>query len=198
MTTVYEIEQDSWSKKRDVMRYYDTIASAYTELHGKEQQLKYHAALQHLPETNKAILDLGCGPGLLFSFISTKSLLVGIDLSSQMVMRAARRLHAHPKGHVICADVDYLPFRDSIFNAVLAFTLFQNVGTPHTTLQEVSRVLKNNSIFILSALKSVFPYDVIVNLLRQSHLHLTTWLSTTSKDSLIICKKVTFYSKNTR
>lgn len=198
MTTVYEIEQDSWSKKRDVMRYYDTIASAYTELHGKEQQLKYHAALQHLPETNKAILDLGCGPGLLFSFISTKSLLVGIDLSSQMVMRAARRLHAHPKGHVICADVDYLPFRDSIFNAVLAFTLFQNVGTPNTTLQEVSRVLKNNSIFILSALKSVFPYDVIVNLLRQSHLHLTTWLSTTSKDSLIICKKVTFYSKNTR
>ena len=76
MTTVYEIEQDSWSKKRDVMRYYDTIASAYTELHGKEQQLKYHAALQHLPETNKAILDLGCGPGLLFSFISTTSLLV--------------------------------------------------------------------------------------------------------------------------
>lgn len=195
---VYEIKQDSWRKKRDVMRYYDTIASAYTELHGNEQQLKYRAALQHLPVTDDAILDLGCGPGLLFSFISTKSLLVGIDLSSQMVMRAARRLNAHPAGHVICADVDYLPFRDSIFNAVLAFTLFQNVGAPQNTLQEVSRVLKNNSVFMLSTLKSVFPYDMIVNLLRQSHLHLATWLSTTSKDSLVICKKVTFYSKNTK
>ena len=193
-----DLEKDSWSNKRDAMRYYNTIASAYSELHGEEQQLKYRAALEYLSTADKAMLDLGCGIGLLFSFISTKSLLVGIDLSPQMVRLAARRICAHPKGHVICADADYLPLRDSIFDTVFAFTLVQNIGAPQNLLQEVSRVLKYNSTFILSALKSVFPYDAIVELLFQSHFQVTTTLSTTSKDSLIICKKVTFYSKNTR
>ena len=198
MSKVPALEKDIWSDKRDVMRYYNTMASAYSELHGKEQQLKYRAALQYLSTTNKAILDLGCGTGLLFSFISTKSVLVGIDLSSEMVRRAACRIGNHPEGHVICADADYLPLRDAIFDTVFAFTLLQNIGTPLNLLREVSRVLKYNSTFILSALKSVFPYGVIVDLLRQSHLQVTTWLSTTSKASLVISKKVTFYSKNTR
>ena len=195
MSKVHNLEKDTWSNKRDVMRYYNTIASVYTELHGKEQQLKYHAALKHLSTTDEAILDLGCGTGLLFSYISTKSMLVGIDLSSQMVKRAARRIRTHPEGHVICADADYLPLRDSIFDTILAFTLLQNIGTPQNLLQEVSRVLKDDSTFILSALKSVFPYNMIKNLLRQSHLQVTTWLSTTSKDLLVICKKVTLDSK---
>jgi ubiquinone/menaquinone biosynthesis C-methylase UbiE len=198
VSKVHDLEKDTWSNKRDVMRYYNTMASAYTELHSKEQQLKYRAALQHLSTTDAAILDLGCGTGLLFSYISTKSLLVGIDLSSQMVRRAARRICAHPEGHVICADVDYLPLRDSIFDTVFAFTLLQNIQTPQNLLQEVSRVLKDDSTFILSALKSVFPYNMIMSLLCQSNLQVTTWLSTTSTAFLVICKKVTFYSKNTR
>jgi len=195
---MYDRKKNTWSNKRDVMRFYDTIASAYSELHGKEQQLKYRAALKYLSTADEAILDLGCGTGLLFSYISTKSLVVGIDLSPQMVRRAACRIGTHLEGHVICADADYLPLRDSIFDRVFAFTLLQNIGTPQNLLQEVSRVLKLNSTFITSALKSVFPYDEIVNLLRQSHLQVTEWLSTTTKDSLVICKKVTFYSKNTR
>jgi malonyl-CoA O-methyltransferase len=180
------------------MKYYNTIASSYTELHGTEQQLKFRAALTHTSVTGNAILDLGCGTGLFFSFVSTTSLLVGVDLSSNMVVHAARRIRAHPRGHVICADADFLPLRDSIFDTVFAFTLLQNVASPHHTLQEVSRVLKPNSNFMLSSLKTFFSCDVIVKLLRRSHLLVTKWLSTTSKDYLAICKKVTFYSKNTR
>ena len=198
MSKVPDQEKDKWSIKQDTIRYYNTTASAYTELHGEEQQLKYRTALPYLTVTGDAILDLGCGTGLLFSFISTKSLLVGIDISSQMVIRAAERIRGHSKGHVICADADYLPLRDSCFDTVLAFTVLQNIGSPQNLLQEVSRVLKPNSIFILSALKSVFPNNMIKNLLRQSHLHVTRWLSTTTKDALVISKKVTFYSKNTR
>lgn len=198
MSKVHDLDKDTWHNKRDVMRYYNTIASAYSELHGEEQQSKYRAAFQYLSLTDEAILDLGCGTGLLFSFISTKSLLIGIDLSSQMVRRAARRICTHPEGHVICADVDYLPLRDSIFDTVFAFTLLQNIRAPQNLLQEVTRVLKYNSSLILSVLKTVFPHDVIVKLLRQSNLHKTTWLSTTSQDAIVICKKVSFYSKNTR
>ena len=198
MSKLHDLEKDTWSNKRDVRRYYNTIASAYTELYGKEQLLKYRAAFKYLSTTGEAILDLGCGTGLLFSFISTQSLLVGIDLSSQMVRHAARRICAYPEGHVICADADYLPLRGSIFNTVFAFTLLQNIGTPQNLLQEVSRVLKNNSTFILSVLKSVFHGDEILKRLRHSHLQVTTWHSTTSKDVLVICKKVTFYSKDTR
>lgn len=198
MSKVHDLAKETWSNKRDVRRYYNTVASAYTELYGKEQQLKYRAAFKYLSTPGDAILDLGCGTGLLFSFTSTQSLLVGIDFSSRMVKYAARRICAYPEGHVICADADYLPLRDSIFNTVCAFTLLQNISTPQNLLQEVSRVLKNNSTFILSVLKSVFPGDEILKFLRQSHLQVTTWRSTTSKDALVICKKVTFYSKNTR
>lgn len=191
-------EKDKWCLKQDTIQYFNTTASAYTELHGEEQQLKYRAALPYLPATGNAILDLGCGTGLLFSLISTKSLFVGIDISSQMVIRAANRIRGYSKGHVICADADYLPLRDSCFDTVVAFTVLQNIGSPQNLFQEVSRVLKPNSIFILSVLKSIFPNNMIKNLLCQSHLHLTGWLPTTTKDSLVISKKVTFYSKNTR
>jgi malonyl-CoA O-methyltransferase len=187
-----------WRSKRDVMRYYNTIASAYNELYGNEQQSKFRAALHYPSITDNAILDLGCGTGLFFSYVSTTTLLVGIDLSSKMIVHAARRVRAHPRGHVICADADFLPLRNSIFDTVFAFTLIQNVASPHHMLQEVSRVLKCNSNFILSSLKTLFPHDVIVKLLRHSHLLVTRWFSTTSKDYLVICKKVTFYSKNAR
>jgi ubiquinone/menaquinone biosynthesis C-methylase UbiE len=161
VSKVHGLKKYDWCSKRDVMKYYNTIASSYTELHGTEQQLKFRAALTHTSVTGNAILDLGCGTGLFFSFVST-------------------------------------PLRDSIFDTVFAFTLLQNVASPHHTLQEVSRVLKPNSNFMLSSLKTFFSCDVIVKLLRRSHLLVTKWLSTTSKDYLAICKKVTFYSKNTR
>ena len=198
VSKVHGRKKSDWHSKRDVMRYYNTIAPAYNELHGNEQQSKYRAVLSHPPITDNAILDLGCGTGLFFSHVSTMSLLVGIDLSSKMVVYAAQRIRAHPRGHVICADADFLPLRNSIFDTVFAFTLLQNVASPHHMLQEVSRVLKRNSNFILSSLKTLFPRDVIVKLLRQSHLLMTKWFSTTSKDYLLVCKKVTFYSKNTR
>jgi hypothetical protein len=41
------------------MKYYNTIASSYTELHRTEQQLKFRAALTHTSVTGNAILDLG-------------------------------------------------------------------------------------------------------------------------------------------
>jgi ubiquinone/menaquinone biosynthesis C-methylase UbiE len=198
VSKVHSLSEYDWRSKRDVMRYYDTIASAYNELHGNEQQSKFRAALNHTPVTDNAILDLGCGTGLFFSFVSTSSLLVGIDISSNMVIHAARRVCPHPRGHVICADADFLPLRDSIFDTVFAFTLLQNVASPHHTLQELSRVLKHNSNFILSSLKTFFLRDMIAKLLRRSQFFVTKWLSTTSKDYLVICKKVTFYSKNTK
>ncbi len=198
MSKVDGYKEHDWSRKREVMRYYDTIAAAYNELHGKEQRSKFRAAAKYVPGTNNTILDLGCGTGLFFPNISSDSLLVGVDLSSNMLIHAVDRIRIHPRCHVICADADFLPLRDSVFDTVVAFTLLQNLTSPHRTLQEVSRVLKVNSIFVLSSLKTFFPRDVIIKLLCRSHFRITQWCSTTSKDNLVICKKVTFYSKNAR
>ncbi|MBU7024913.1 MAG: class I SAM-dependent methyltransferase, partial [Theionarchaea archaeon] len=53
---------------------------------------------------------------------------------------------------VIQADMDFLPFRTNVFDAVVSFTSLQNLPDVNPTLKEVRRVLKPGSPFIATVL----------------------------------------------
>jgi|GEM_PF-1093565 len=91
------------------------------------------------------ILDLGCGTGLLQEFLQQK--IYGVDISFHMLKRS------RTKESVIQADIDFLPFRDSVFDAVLSFTSLQCLPSLDYIFEEVRRVLKRGHPFIFTILK---------------------------------------------
>ena len=75
----------AWKKKRRVKERYDLTSRIYDERYLEEQENKYKHALLHLKlESTSNILDIGCGSGLLFSFLSSEvGMIVGIDISNK-------------------------------------------------------------------------------------------------------------------
>ncbi|MBU7014100.1 MAG: class I SAM-dependent methyltransferase [Theionarchaea archaeon] len=129
-------------KKRRVQADYDRTAAFYDKRYLAIQWEKYSIMMDSPLEG--CILDLGCGTGLLSEYLHRR--LVGIDISFNMLDKARTR------EHVIQADMDFLPFRDVVFDAVVSFTSLQNLSDVGPALKEVRRVLKRGSPFIVTLL----------------------------------------------
>ncbi len=148
--------------KREVMRKYDITSKGYDELYGDEQLDKYRLAFKNINDVGKTVLDVGCGTGLLYSFINSKKqqfrnigTYIGIDISYGMLEKAKPKMVKRTiLADLIRADADFLPFRSKVFDSVFAFTLLQNMPNPNVTCYEFLRVLRDKGLLILSIPKS--------------------------------------------
>lgn len=155
--------------KREVIRKYDITSKGYDELYEDEQLDKYRLSFKNINDIGKTVLDVGCGTGLLYSFINSKKqqfrnmkMYVGVDISYGMLKKAKPKIG---KGTILAdlirADADFLPFRGKIFDSVFAFTLLQNMPNPNVTCYELLRVLRDKGVLVLSIPKST---NVNINL----------------------------------
>jgi len=161
-----------WSKKLEVMRNYDSSAKVYDAQYAEEQDAKIKAALSHLNlEESSLVLDVGCGTGLLFEHLGNSvKLLMGLDLSSGILKEAKKRTKRFPRTALIRADADFAPFPNGIFDGVFAITLLQNMPNPPLTLQEIRRVSKASSIFVVTGLRKAYSHDAFKGLLEKAGL----------------------------
>ncbi len=111
----------------------------------------------------RRVLELGCGEGSflrsLLSYGAEPGLLDGIDLRGGRVA-AARRLV--PGARLSAADGAALPYRDGVFDVVVAFTFFSSVVDPaprRRAATEALRVLRAGSLLVV--------YDFWINPLNQ-------------------------------
>ncbi|WXG45787.1 MAG: class I SAM-dependent methyltransferase [Candidatus Atabeyarchaeum deiterrae] len=134
-------EEESLNKKRQIMKLYDSSARIYNRRYNMIQSRKYKF-VEKLLEGKEIILDVGCGTGLLSSFLDEKaSLLIGVDISVNMLKVA----QGNPKRRLIRedlirADADWLPFRDNVFEKVISVTVLQNMPEPRVTIKDIARV----------------------------------------------------------
>lgn len=158
-----------WKKKLKVIKEYKESAALYDARFSNEQTRKYEAALKSVRfNQNHVVLDAGCGTGLLIECIAKLArLVVGIDFSRQMVKLSKYKLRNSNNVELICADVDYLPFRDLIFDQVFAVTLLQNVPDPIRSLQEISRVIKTDGNLIITGLKKNFIRQSFTKMMKK-------------------------------
>jgi len=96
---------------------YEVLSEGYDELYFREQASKYLLALSRVGRRHRAVLDLGCGTGLLGLFLESE-LLVGLDPCRALLVKARGRGY-----EVVIGVGDFLPFRDSCFDAVFSFTV---------------------------------------------------------------------------
>jgi ubiquinone/menaquinone biosynthesis C-methylase UbiE len=157
-----------------MMRSYDVTANIYDMRYAEEQEAKYAAALETVKLTG-AVLDVGCGTGLLFKHVADEAEnAVGIDISKKLLLEARKRVHNHANFHLVRADADYLPFANDFFNVVFAFTVLQNMSTPVKTLKEMHRTAKVGASVVVTGLKKAFSKETFLELLEKAGFRLVS------------------------
>lgn len=102
----------------------------------------YHAAwmrrMIELVRPHGAILDLGCGNGVLGEFLSKDEYdTTGIDIAENMISYAEKRLR-----RAVVGDAEALPFPDQSFDIVFARALLHHLPHPDQGMREIVRVLR--------------------------------------------------------
>lgn len=156
------------------MQRYDVTTSMYDARYAEEQEAKYNAALASVNVAG-AVLDVGCGTGLLFNYVARQAeAVVGVDASGKLLRKAKERAKAFSNVHVVQADADHLPFKTDCFEAVFAFTVLQNMPEPAETLTELKRAANRGGSIVVSGLKKAFALETFETLLRQAGLRVVS------------------------
>jgi ubiquinone/menaquinone biosynthesis C-methylase UbiE len=109
-----------------------------------------------LPEP-RAILDIGCGTGLLLAQAAQRfpgARLTGIDAAAEMIRVARSSAPADAPVEFLQATAEALPFEPASFDVVLTTMSFHHWADQPAALGEVRRVLVPGGLF---ALTDAFP-----------------------------------------
>lgn len=109
----------------------------------ESERMKYYSSFISNYDFD-SLLDVGCGKGLLFNNIVSickSKLLVGVDLMKN---------HKGQYQHVV-ADATRLPFKNSAFSLVTAFSLLEHTPKAERKIfyKEMKRVVKKEGIFVI-------------------------------------------------
>jgi malonyl-CoA O-methyltransferase len=179
-----------WDKKRDIMRRYDATAQIYDTRYAEEQAAKIEAALRHVEVQAETVLDVGCGTGILFSYVADKAAMtVGVDVSSRTLLKAKERARNHPNVHLVCADADNMPLKDNVFDRAFAVTIIQNMPNQTETLNEIRRVVKDNALIVVTGLKKIFTKNKLQKTLKNAGLNIIVMRNKSLKCYVAVCTK---------
>ena len=96
------------------------------------------------------LLDLGCGTGAACRAASAVTrLVVGMDLSAEMISRAAELASGVENIRFLIADSEQLPFDDGAFTAVLCSNSFHHYPDPSRAVREMARVLASDGRLVI-------------------------------------------------
>ena len=147
--------------RRMVIWLYDRYAHRYDRT--KEFETAYEAAylgrplLQAMDTPNALILDVATGtgrlPATLFQRPAFTGKIVAIDLSRQMLTRAAAKLHHEitaNRAYLLHCPADHLPFPDNTFEAVTILEALEFMPSPQAVLREIQRVTRPGGVVLMS------------------------------------------------
>lgn len=96
--------------------------------------------------TDKAILDIGCGPRGSLEWADMAKERVGLDPLAEKYMKLGADLH---KMNYVKGYVEQIPFPDNHFDVVSSFNSLDHVGDVQKACMEIKRVLKKGGVFLL-------------------------------------------------
>jgi len=92
------------------------------------------------------ILELGCGAGRNTRYFLSADAYVGIDLSMNLLKRAAERQEPNSTG-IVCGDITQLCFHNSLFDLVFADSTIQHIP-PGRIEQSIAEIIRVSSRYI--------------------------------------------------
>lgn len=97
-------------------------------------------------ESNKSILDLGCGDGIADSVIFDKPI-YGLD-NNAIAVKEAEKSGVYKK--VFLADAGNIPLPDNCLDLVLSNCSLEHMENLDSVLKEISRILVKDGLFIFT------------------------------------------------
>lgn len=133
--------------------------------------------------SGKSGFDAGCGWGWFLRFADAKDIdIVGSDMDPAPLRKAL--LFGIRKDRLVISDVQFLPFKDEVFEFVFCWHVLEHVPDHQKAVWEIHRVLKSGSLLLLGV-----PNDQTVTNLIFSPLR---WLKRKGVEHFLI-KKLAFY-----
>jgi ubiquinone/menaquinone biosynthesis C-methylase UbiE len=137
--------------------YYDEVVARERNLDADYAARRILLKLGKLraPGPGEAILDVGCGTGVVTAAYSRLGLTAtGLDVVPEFV-EAARAAHSNTE--YVLAKAEALPFSDQSFDFVSLTSVLEHVEDWRLTLREAARVLKKNGVLYLSTTNRIWP-----------------------------------------
>ena len=96
----------------------------------------------------RALLDVGCGPGLAVQTLAKKiGSVAGADATASFIAIARKRV---PQGDFRVAEMEELPHADGSFDVVTGFNAFQYAAKPVNSLREARRVARRGGVLVIA------------------------------------------------
>lgn len=147
------IVADMENPKRIVASGYDAIAQNYLKLienMGPRVREKYLTIIeQNLPQ-GALVLEVGCGAGdPMTQRLVRHHRVIGLDISKEQLAFAVRNA---PEADFVLADMTRLPFREALFDAVVAFYSMTHVprDEQRALLLDIHRKLKPGGLLVVT------------------------------------------------
>ncbi len=123
------------------------LAAADRGRHLLDAQLMVRTQLKRGAITH--VLDLGTRTGgLLLAAAERADHVVGIDIAFRWLIIARKRLEEAGRcAQLTCCCAEFLPFRESTFDLVLAENLLEHTAQQQQCIEEAHRLLKSDGIF---------------------------------------------------
>lgn len=124
--------------------FYDLFTSAIPD----RVRQAYVDALRLSPADRLLIVGIGTGQDIP---LLPDSVLIGIDLSSAMLARAARRMRSSPRlrGGLALMDAHDLGFREASFDRVLLPLVVAVAAEPRVLLREAARACRKGGLVVM-------------------------------------------------
>ncbi len=135
---------------REVVVAYNKAAPLYDLMNqvyffGMDKRFRSMLAERLILKPGNVVLDLCCGTGLDFPFllqrIKIQGTLMGVDLSSEMLQQAKKKIGSEGVNFVR-SDAAHLAFRDKTFDAILVSFCLEITPSYEKAIEEAARVLK--------------------------------------------------------
>jgi len=153
-----------------VRRAFDRAAESYEQFAVLQNEVcnRLLEKLDIVKLQPQMILDAGAGTGQAIPALFQrykKAQLVALDLSENMLQQTSRHGGLFRSPHLVCADIQQLPFADESFDLVFSSLSMQWCNDLNAALLEVKRVLRPGGLFVFTT----FGPDTLKEL-RQSWL----------------------------
>ena len=113
------------------------------------QEHRHRYKLSSILSSGK-VLDISCGIGYGSQIISESidvESCIGVDISKEDIEYANLNFKSE-KTEFIAGDICKLDFPDNSFDTIVCLETLEHIAEPKIALKELSRVLKNNGLFI--------------------------------------------------
>jgi len=144
--------------KYDDSNFFSAYKKMPRSINGLEGAGEWHVFKSLLPELrNKSVLDLGCGYGWHSRFAREQqaSLVVGVDLSENMLQKA-HELTDDQAISYIQLPIEDIDFSDSRFDIVISSLAFHYIESFQAICKKVHHCLKPGGAFVFSVEHPIF------------------------------------------